>query len=106
RISDGRMSGTAYGTIVLHVAPEAAVGGPLAAVRSGDVIELDVPNRRLTLQVPAEVLQQRLSELKPHGPSAADRRGWRWLNAQHVLQADLGCDLDFCRADWLDPAGV
>lgn len=106
RISDARMSGTAYGTIVLHVAPEAAVGGPLAAVRSGDVIELDVPNRRLTLQLPAAELQQRLSERKPHVPSVADRRGWRWLNAQHVLQADLGCDLDFCRADWPGTAEV
>jgi len=100
RISDARMSGTAYGTVVLHVAPEAAVGGPLAAVRDGDEIELDVPNRRLTLAISGEELGHRLASLAPRPQSSDDRRGWRWLNAQHVLQADLGCDLDFCRADW------
>ena len=100
RISDARMSGTAYGTVVLHVAPEAAVGGPLAAARDGDEVELDVPNRRLMLGISAEELSHRLASLAPRPRSTHDRRGWRWLNAQHVLQADLGCDLDFCRADW------
>ena len=100
RISDARMSGTAYGTVVLHVAPEAAVGGPLAAVQDGDEIELDVPNRRLDLLIGDEELSHRLAGLSQASVSAADRRGWRWLNAHHVLQANLGCDLDFCRADW------
>jgi dihydroxy-acid dehydratase len=104
RLSDARMSGTAYGTVVLHVAPEAAVGGPLAAVRDGDEIALDVPNRSLTLLVPDEEITRRLAETGPRSIRPADRRGWRWLNAQHVLQADLGCDLDFCRADWLAAA--
>jgi dihydroxy-acid dehydratase len=100
RISDARMSGTAYGTVVLHVAPEAAVGGPLAAARDGDEVELDVPNRRLTLGISADELSHRLASLALRPRSADDRRGWRWLSSQHVLQADLGCDLDFCRADW------
>jgi dihydroxy-acid dehydratase len=100
RLSDARMSGTAYGTVVLHVAPEAAVGGPLAAVRDGDEIALDVPSRSLTLLVPAEEIARRLATLPARPLAAEDRRGWRWLNAQHVLQANLGCDLDFCRADW------
>jgi dihydroxy-acid dehydratase len=100
RISDARMSGTAYGTVILHVAPEAAVGGPLAAARDGDLIELDVPNRRLTLAISEEELSHRLASLATRQRSSDDRRGWRWLNSQHVLQADLGCDLDFCRADW------
>jgi dihydroxy-acid dehydratase len=100
RISDARMSGTAYGTVVLHVAPEAAVGGPLAAVRDGDEIELDVPNRRLNVLIEDEELSRRLAARNQEPVSMADRRGWRWLNAHHVLQANLGCDLDFCRADW------
>jgi dihydroxy-acid dehydratase len=100
RISDARMSGTAYGTVVLHVAPEAAVGGPLGAVRDGDEIELDVPNRRITLAISEDELSQRLTDIGRRPRSTDDRRGWRWLNAQHVLQADRGCDLDFCRADW------
>jgi dihydroxy-acid dehydratase len=100
RISDARMSGTAYGTVVLHVAPEAAVGGPLGAVRDGDEIELDVPNRRITLAISEDELSQRLTDIGRRPRSTDDRRGWRWLNAQHVLQADLGCDLDFCRAAW------
>jgi dihydroxyacid dehydratase/phosphogluconate dehydratase len=104
RLSDARMSGTAYGTVVLHVAPEAAVGGPLAAVRDGDEIALDVPNRSLTLLIPDDEIARRLSETGPRSIPPADRRGWRWLNAHHVLQADLGCDLDFCRADWLAAA--
>jgi dihydroxy-acid dehydratase len=99
RISDARMSGTAYGTVALHVAPEAAVGGPLAAVRDGDTIELDVPNRCLNVLITDDELASRLHALAPRGASRADRRGWRWLNAHHVLQANLGCDLDFCRAD-------
>jgi dihydroxy-acid dehydratase len=100
RISDARMSGTAYGTVILHVAPEAAAGGPIAAVRDGDLIELDLANRRLNLMIEESELLSRLEAWRPPAPSDLDRRGWRWLNAQHVLQADQGCDFDFCRADW------
>jgi len=93
RISDARMSGTGYGTCVLHVAPEAAVGGPLALVRTGDEIELDVPARRLDLLVDADVLASRRAAWVPP-PRPADR-GWVRLYTDHVLQADHGADLDF-----------
>lgn len=93
RISDARMSGTAYGTVILHVAPEAAVGGPLALVRSGDFIELDVSERRLHLDVPEEELVRRRTSWKPPDPPI--KRGWYQLYHDHVLQADQGVDLDF-----------
>ena len=93
RISDGRMSGTAYGTVVLHVAPEAAAGGPLALVRSGDLVELDVPGRRLNLLVGEEELVRRRAEWK--SPAARTARGYVKLYTDHVLQADRGADLDF-----------
>jgi dihydroxy-acid dehydratase len=87
------MSGTAYGTVALHVAPEAAVGGPLALVRDGDLIELDVEAGRLDLLVPGDVLSRRRAEwTEPEAPA----RGWRRLYARRVLQANLGADLDFC----------
>ena len=93
RISDARMSGTAYGTVVLHTAPEAAAGGPLAVVRDGDLIELDVPQRRIHLHVSDEELARRLAEWKPL-PPAMDSGYWK-LYIDHVLQADQGVDLDF-----------
>ncbi|TQS21612.1 IlvD/Edd family dehydratase [Microbispora sp. KK1-11] len=93
RISDARMSGTGYGTCVLHVAPEASVGGPLALVRTGDVIRLDVPTRRLDLLVDRAELERRRAAWQPPRP-AADR-GWVRLYSEHVLQADRGADLDF-----------
>ncbi|HEY3505508.1 MAG TPA: IlvD/Edd family dehydratase [Actinocatenispora sp.] len=93
RISDARMSGTAYGTVVLHVAPEAAVGGPLALVRTGDWVELDVPARRLHLDVPDEELARRREGWRP--PESSYDRGYARLYVDHVLQADRGCDLDF-----------
>ncbi|HEX3791680.1 MAG TPA: IlvD/Edd family dehydratase [Pseudonocardiaceae bacterium] len=93
RISDARMSGTAYGTVVLHVAPEAAAGGPLALVRSGDVIVLDVGNRVLHLEVDDEELARRTAPESFTVPSFA--RGWTRLYTDHVLQADTGADLDF-----------
>jgi dihydroxy-acid dehydratase len=93
RICDGRMSGTAYGTVVLHVAPEAAAGGPLALVRTGDWITLDVPARALTLDVPDDELAVRRAAWTPPPPAAV--RGWTWLYTEHVTQADTGCDLDF-----------
>lgn len=92
RISDARMSGTAFGTVVLHVSPEADIGGPLALVRSGDIITLDGPNRSLTLNVSAEDLDERRKRWRP-----ADRsklRGYLKLHDLHVQQADRGCDLD------------
>jgi dihydroxy-acid dehydratase len=91
RISDARMSGTAYGTVVLHVSPEAAAGGTLALVRNGDFIELDVPNRRLHLDVSEEELAQRRAEWKA---PASPARGWTKLYVDHVQQAHLGADLD------------
>jgi dihydroxy-acid dehydratase len=93
RICDGRMSGTAYGTVVLHVAPEAAAGGPLALVRTGDWISLDVPSRTLTLEVPDDELDRRRAEWAAPPPAAS--RGWTWLYTEHVKQADSGADLDF-----------
>jgi dihydroxy-acid dehydratase len=98
RISDARMSGTGYGTCVLHVAPESAVGGPLALVRTGDVIELDVPGRRLDLCVGEDELAARREELAAEGEPAdmsGRRRGWERLYTEHVMQADRGADLDF-----------
>jgi dihydroxy-acid dehydratase len=95
RVCDGRMSGTAYGTVVLHVAPEAAAGGPLALVDTGDWIELDVPGRRLTLDVPEEVLAKRERSAAAAAAYANPTRGWERLYIDHVRQADTGADLDF-----------
>ncbi|HEY9101821.1 IlvD/Edd family dehydratase [Chitinimonas sp.] len=92
RVSDARMSGTAYGTVVLHASPEAAAGGPLALVRTGDMIELDVAGRRLHLDVPeAELARRREQWQAPETP----KRGWYKLYVDHVQQAHLGADLDF-----------
>jgi dihydroxy-acid dehydratase len=93
RISDARMSGTAYGTVVLHVAPEAAVGGPLALVRDGDLISLNVEARTLTLGLAASELAGRRAQWK--APVSAAMLGYQWLHVEHTLQADRGCDLDF-----------
>jgi dihydroxy-acid dehydratase len=94
RISDCRMSGTAFGTIVLHASPEAAVGGPLAFVRNGDVISLDVPSRQLSLEVTEEELQRRRDAWTPPDESSV-LRGYKKLFFDHVTQADEGCDFDF-----------
>ncbi|PZC42783.1 MAG: dihydroxy-acid dehydratase [Chloroflexi bacterium] len=99
RLSDARMSGTAFGTVVVHVTPESAGGGPLAAIRDGDMIELDVPNRKLNLLVTDEELAERLNAHKNRAPDF--KRGYKWLHAQHILQADKGCDFDFLRAESL-----
>ena len=93
RICDGRMSGTAYGTVILHVAPEAAAGGPLALVQTGDWITLDVPSRALTLEVPDDELDRRRAAWTPPPPHAT--RGWTRLYTEHVEQASTGADLDF-----------
>lgn len=95
RICDGRMSGTGFGTVVLHVSPEGAVGGPLALVRTGDDITLDVPGRALTLQVSEAELDRRRAQWQP--PAAAPASGYAWLYDQHVMQAEYGADLDFLR---------
>ena len=95
RISDARMSGTAYGTVVLHTAPEAAAGGPLGLVRDGDLITLDVPNRRLHLDVTNEELATRTPGPATVSAFATPTRGWAKLYVDHVMQADLGADLDF-----------
>jgi dihydroxy-acid dehydratase len=92
RISDARMSGTQYGTVVLHVSPEAAVGGPLALVRDGDLITLDVEARRLDLEVGPDELERRRANLKP--PSKRYTRGWTRIFTDHVRQAHEGADLD------------
>jgi dihydroxy-acid dehydratase len=95
RISDARMSGTAYGTVVLHTAPEAAAGGPLGLVRDGDLIILDVPNRRLHLDVADKELEKRTPSPATINAFATPSRGWAKLYVDHVMQADLGADLDF-----------
>ncbi|MFN3281746.1 MAG: dihydroxy-acid dehydratase, partial [Tabrizicola sp.] len=100
RISDARMSGTAYGTVVLHTSPEAARGGPLAVVRNGDMIELDVENRRLHLDIPDEELKARLAAWKP--PVEPPASGYAKLYHDHVQGADKGADMDFlvgCRGN-------
>jgi dihydroxy-acid dehydratase len=95
RISDARMSGTAFGSIVLHVTPESAVGGPLALVRNGDRIRLDVPERRLELLVDDAELTARRSQWRARAPDPLDERGYRKLFLETVQQADRGCDFDF-----------
>ncbi len=95
RISDARMSGTAYGTIVLHVSPESAIGGPLALARNGDRIAISVRDRKIDLRVPENELQKRKASWKP--PLAPPARGYAKLYMDHVLQAEHGCDFDFLR---------
>ncbi|MFF5494077.1 IlvD/Edd family dehydratase [Streptomyces aquilus] len=95
RVCDGRMSGTAYGTVVLHVAPEAAAGGPLALVRTGDFVVLDVEARRIDVDVPDDELARRTPDKTTVAGFASPRRGWERLYVDHVLQADTGADLDF-----------
>jgi dihydroxy-acid dehydratase len=102
RVSDARMSGTSFGTVVLHVAPESAAGGPLRAVEEGDPIVLDVDERRLDLDVPADDVRRRLERLGPSEPRY--RRGYGALYLDHVLQASEGCDFDFLRALPDEPA--
>ena len=97
RISDARMSGTAFGTIVLHITPESAVGGPLALVKTGDMIRLDVAKRSIDLLVEAKELEKRRAALAlPPTPEWA-RRGYAHLFNETILQADEGCDFDFMR---------
>jgi dihydroxy-acid dehydratase len=94
RVTDARMSGTATGTVILHVTPESAVGGPLSLVRDGDEIEVDLIEGRIDLLVPSEVLAVRGTAASPATP----QRGYAWLYDTHVLQPDRGCDFDFLTA--------
>jgi dihydroxy-acid dehydratase len=95
RISDARMSGTAYGTVILHVAPESEAGGPLALVREGDEIQLDGPNRSLTLLVDEAELARRRVEWEAARQPSQFKRGWYKLYIDTVMQADQGADLEF-----------
>jgi dihydroxy-acid dehydratase len=99
RISDARMSGTAFGTIVLHITPESAAGGPLALIRTGDQIKLDVANRRIDLLVDEAELDKRRAALKPVAPPVSAERGYAYLFHETILQADEGCDFDFMRGE-------
>ena len=99
RISDARMSGTAFGSIVLHVTPESAAGGPLGLVKNGDRIRLDVPARKLELKVSAAELAKRKKAWRKPAPRKEDSRGYRKLFLASVTQADRGCDFDFLAAE-------
>lgn len=103
RISDARMSGTSYGACVLHVAPESFIGGPLALLQTGDIVRLDLEDRRLDMLVgDDEILRRRKAWAKPERKF---ERGWGWMYSQHVGQADTGCDFDFLQRDFGTPAG-
>jgi dihydroxy-acid dehydratase len=93
RLSDARMSGTAYGACILHTAPESYIGGPLALVQTGDRITVDVPARRIHLEVSDEELARRRKAWTP--PLPRYERGYGWMFSRHILQADQGCDFDF-----------
>ncbi len=101
RISDARMSGTSYGACILHVSPESYVGGPLALVRTGDIVTVDVPNRAIRMEVSDEELARRQAALKPEPPRY--ERGYGWMFSRHIGQADEGCDFDFLRTDFGAP---
>jgi dihydroxy-acid dehydratase len=103
RLSDSRMSGTSYGACVLHVAPESYVGGPLALVRSGDTIAVDVAARRISLEVPEDELARRRAAWTP--PPPRFERGYGWMCARHIGQANDGCDFDFLETDFGKPVG-
>ena len=101
RLSDARMSGTSYGACVLHVAPESYIGGPLALLRTGDVVELDIPNRSLNMKVSDEELARRRTAWAPPEPRYG--RGYGWMFSRHIEQADKGCDFDFLRSEFGPP---
>ncbi|MBZ9708858.1 dihydroxy-acid dehydratase [Mesorhizobium sp. ESP7-2] len=103
RISDARMSGTSYGACILHVAPESFIGGPLALLKSGDIVRLDLPNRRLDMLVGEEELAARRAAWIP--PEPRFERGWGYMFQRHVAQANEGCDFDFLTRDFGQPAG-
>ncbi len=103
RISDARMSGTSYGACILHVAPEAYIGGPLALVQNGDMITVDVPGRRIHLEVSdAELARRKAAWVQPPKRFA---RGYGWMFSQHIMQADQGCDFDYLETSFGAPVG-
>jgi dihydroxyacid dehydratase/phosphogluconate dehydratase len=101
RLSDARMSGTSYGACVLHVAPESYVGGPLALLRTGDIVTIDVEARSINMEVPAEELAARRAAWTP--PAARFERGYGWVYTKHIQQANEGCDFDFLRTEFGAP---
>jgi dihydroxy-acid dehydratase len=101
RLSDARMSGTSYGACVLHVAPESYIGGPLALLRTGDIVEVDVDARSIAMRVPDDELARRRAAWTP--PPARFERGYGWAFTKHIQQADQGCDFDFLRTDFGAP---
>ena len=103
RLSDARMSGTSYGACMLHCAPEAYIGGPLALVKSGDIVSVDVPARRIHLEVSDAELARRKNEWKPLSPRF--ERGWGWMASKHMLQANQGCDFDYLETSFGAPVG-
>ncbi|MBU6497308.1 MAG: dihydroxy-acid dehydratase [Rhodospirillales bacterium] len=103
RISDARMSGTSYGACILHVSPESYAGGPLALVQTGDVISVDIPARRIALEVAEEELARRCAALPPPVPRYG--RGYGWMFSRHIRQADQGCDFDFLETEFGPPVG-
>ena len=98
RLSDARMSGTSYGACVLHIAPESFVGGPLALLQTGDLVEIDIPNRRLEMRVSDDTLAKRRAAWR--APEPRYERGYGWLYSRHIEQADRGCDFDFLRSQF------
>jgi dihydroxy-acid dehydratase len=103
RLSDARMSGTSYGACVLHISPESYVGGPLALVKTGDMITVDVPNRSIRLEITDEELNARKAQWV--APKPKFERGYGWMFSQHIEQADKGCDFDFLRTEFGQTAG-
>lgn len=101
RLSDARMSGTSYGACILHVAPEAYVGGPLALIQTGDIISVDVPNRRLEVEISDEEMEARRANWT--APEPRYQRGYGWVFSKHIEQADKGCDFDFLRTEFGAP---
>ena len=101
RISDARMSGTSYGACVLHVAPESYVGGPLALLRNGDTVTVDVDARSISMEVPEEELARRRAAWTP--PAPRFERGYGWVFTKHIQQANEGCDFDFLRTEFGAP---
>ena len=98
RLSDARMSGTSYGACILHVAPEAYIGGPLALIKNGDIIEVDIPERKLNFDISENELINRRDKWKE--PEPRYERGYGYIYSKHIEQADKGCDFDFLKSDF------
>tara|TARA_B100000925_G_scaffold49610_1_gene32341 strand:- start:1493 stop:1870 length:378 start_codon:yes stop_codon:yes gene_type:complete len=98
RLSDARMSGTSYGACILHVAPESYIGGPLALIKNGDIIEVDIPERKLNVDISENELNNRQEKWKE--PEPRYERGYGYIYSKHIEQADKGCDFDFLKSDF------